>query len=216
MLRQVRVGLIDGAVDNSIANSVDGVFGGKPLISMSAGHGSQIARSVLAQCPSARLVVANVFDQGREANLDAVLVALSWLAKQRVQVINMSFGMAVPSSRFAQACRDAAQSGTVLVASAPARGTPVFPAAFEDCIAVTGDARCAPGEVSWLATPAADFGTHPMCEPGRPEFGGGASIACARMSGILARLLAAGANADSLRARLRQLAIYTGPERRYA
>jgi hypothetical protein len=44
----------------------------------------------------------------------------------------------------------AVEKGLLLVAALPARGQPVFPAAYPGVIAATGDARCAPGELSHL------------------------------------------------------------------
>jgi hypothetical protein len=216
MLSDVHVGLIDSGIGEAFAASVVAIRRPPGAAADRLGHGSQIARCVLEHCPSARLSIAQVFDRSREASVDAVLDALQWLAGQGVQLINMSFGMAAASPRLARACRDAALAGIVLVAAAPARGGAAFPAALDECIAVTGDARCAPGEVSWLATPAADFGTHPLVEPGRPEHGGGASIATARLSGLLAAMLAAGVAPEDLRAQLQRHARHVGPERRHA
>ncbi len=215
MLSGVHVGLIDGGVGDAFAGSLVGTRRLPGVAGDRTAHGAQVARCVLEHCPAARLSVAQVFDVRREASVEAVLEALQWLRAQGVQLVNMSFGMASASPRLAQACREAARAGVVLVASAPARGGAAFPAAFADCIGVTGDARCAPGEVSWLATPAADFGTHALVEPGRAERGGGASIAAARMSGLLAAMLAAGARADALRGCLQRQASYRGPERRH-
>ncbi len=216
MTHAVRVGLIDGALDLGQGDAVYAAFGDEPLRAEECGHGSQIARCVLAHAPQARLAVAQVFDRSRETTVDAVLDGFYWLIGQGVQLINMSFGIPTASPRLAQACRDAADAGIVLVASAPARGAPVYPAAFAHCIAVTGDARCAPGELSWLASAAADFGTHALIEPGHPERGGGASIATARMSGLIAARLAQGVAPGDLRERLQGAAIHVGPERRHA
>lgn len=217
MLKPVRVGLIDGGVDASFAGAVAAVrdFAGAAAGGDRNGHGSQVAAGVLAHCPSARLLVARIFDRDREAGVDAVLAALAWLLDEGAQLVNMSFGMDRASPRLADACRAAADAGAVLVAAAPARGAPAFPAAFAECIAVSGDARCAPGEVSRLATAAADFGTHPLLDARDPRRGGGASIAAARMSGMLASRLAAGADARHLRVELERCARYFGPERRH-
>lgn len=219
MRSRVRVGLIDGGVGGAAGDAVVAQRCFAESVQASAGafgHGSQIAECVLQHCPSADLLVARVFDHGREAGVDAVLAGLAWLVDQGVQLVNMSFGMGWASPRLARACRAAADAGVVLVASAPARGGISFPAAFEDCIAVSGDARCAPGEVSWLATAGADFGTHPLLDPRGPRRGGGASIAAARMSGMLAARLEAGVDARNLRAELAYRARYFGPERRHA
>lgn len=216
MLRPVRVGLIDGGVGGDLADVVVATRLLTSATGDSTGHGSQIASCVLEHCPSAELLVAQVFGRSREAPVDAVLDGLEWLVGQGAQLVNMSFGMAKASARLASACRVAAQAGVILVASAPARGGVAFPASLDECIAVTGDARCAPGEVSWLGTAAADFGTHPFCDPRNPDGGGGASIAAARMSGLLGSLLEAGADAADVRHEMRRRAAYSGPERRDA
>ena len=212
----VKVGLIDGPVGTGLAHAVLASSDPQALQSGEGGHGRQVACALLEHCPTAGLLLAPVFDRTREAEVGRVVDALHWLAAQGAQLINLSFSMAVPSRRLASACAEVATQGVLLVASAPARGAPVYPAAFADCIAVTGDARCAPGEVSWLSTAAADFGTHPLIRPGRPDLGGGASIATARMSGLLAALLEEGHAPHTLRARLQSMALHIGPERRHA
>ncbi len=219
MLNAVRVGLIDGGVGGPTAAAVVAArsFIGAEVAGVPASsHGSQVGHCVLQHCASADLFVAQVFCEGREATVDAVVAGLAWLVEQGAQVVNMSFGMSQASPRLSRACRAAAASGVVLVASAPARGGLAFPAAFGECIAVSGDARCAPGEVSWLASAGAEFGTHPFLDPDDPRRGGGASIATARMTGLLAAELLAGADAGKLRSTLAERASYFGPERRHA
>lgn len=218
MLSAIRVGLLDGGVGGEAAAAVVAArsFIGAVSGTAASSHGSQVAQCVLQHSESADLLVAQVFGDGREATVDTVLAGLSWLVEQGAQIVNMSFGMTQASPRLSHACRAAAEAGVVLVASAPARGGLAFPAAFGQCIAVSGDARCAPGEVSWLASASADFGTHPFLHPGDPRRGGGASIAAARMSGLLAAELAAGADAGTLRGKLADRARYFGPERRHA
>jgi hypothetical protein len=176
-LKSVRVGLIDSRVGNSFDPAVIAVRSFPGACDDYLEHGDQVAACVLQHCPAASLLVAGVFNWRREARIDAVVDSLAWLVDEGAQLINMSLGMSQPSPRLAQACRATAEAGVVLVAAAPARGGVIFPAAFDECIAVSGDARCAPGEVSWLATETADFGTHPVLEPGNPRRGGGASIA---------------------------------------
>lgn len=215
-MKPVRVGLIDSGVGRVFDAAVLATrsFGG--ACTERCDHGEQIATCLLQHCPSAHLLVAGVLDQRGEAHVDAVVDGLAWLVDQGAQLVNMSFGMPQPSRRLAQACHAAAAAGVVLVAAAPARGGAAFPAAFDDCIGVSGDARCAPGEVSWLATGVADFGTHPFLEPGDPRRGGGASMATARLSGLLAAWLEAGMGASALRAELARQARYVGAERRHA
>ena len=127
----------------------------------------------------------------------------------------MSLGLGHDREVLRRACGHAHGAGAVLIASAPARGGPVYPAAYDQVIAVTGDARCAPGEVSDLFGVQADFGTY----GGDPSgVRAGASIAAAHFTGLAAAYLAGHdtADADALKAHFRAQADYRGPERRGA
>lgn len=175
------------------------------------GHASAVARAVLESCQEARFVVAQIFFAKLATTAAQAATGLDWLAGQGAAVVNMSFGLAADRAVLRQACGRAAARGIVLVASAPARGDPVFPAAYPGVIRVTGDARCAPGELSALDGPRADFGAH-------VRNGGvaGASIGTAHVTGEIACYLAGGGDPrlDAVRAYLRGLCRYVGPERR--
>lgn len=215
MLKSVRVGLLDSRVAGAPTDAVVATHRLTDAHTDQMLHGSQVASCVLQHCPSASLLVAEVFDYRREATVDVVLEGMAWLMKEGVQLINMSFGISNVSQRLARACREAVSNGVVLVASTPSCGGMVYPAAFDECIAATGDARCAPGETSWLASASADFGTHPFLEPDNPRAGGGASIAAARISGLIATKLELGVASWDLRSEMRRCARYVGPERRH-
>ena len=113
------------------------------------------------------------------------------------------------------ACAAAEAAGVLLVAASAARGAPVFPAAYPGVLRVSGDARCGPEEVSDLEGEPAHFGASPVAS-GATGLVGGASFACARVSGMLAAVLARepGLGAPAVLARLRALARYRGRERR--
>ncbi len=157
-----------------------------------------MARLVLEGLPTARLLSAQVFHEALDASVADVAQAIAWLAAQRVDVINMSFGLRARSPALEAACRQAHEACVLLVASAPARGGAVYPAAFESCIAVSDDARCRAGEVSWLGLQGAGFGTHPFLERDSAARGGGASYAAARFSGLVGALLARGVPAPEV------------------
>lgn len=178
------------------------------------GHGSAIARRVLAAAPDAELLDARIFAASDRCDPARVVAAIDWAVELGAQVINLSFGQRAPNAALRAACTRAAVAGVLLVASAPARGRPVFPAAYANCIAVSGDARCAAAELSWLGAPGIDFGACPRIDDMRPELGGGASFAAARVSGRIAALLAAGLAADAVFETLRGECRLVGPERR--
>jgi hypothetical protein len=219
-MKPVRIGLVDGALAAPLSGSVEAVarFGAAAVSApdrAALAHGSHVARLVLEGLPSARLLSAEVFHDGLEAAVDDVAQAIAWLAAQRVDVINLSFGLRTRSAALEAACWAAHEAGVLLVAAAPARGGPVYPAACRACIAVSGDARCRPGELSWLGLDGADFGTHPFLERDSAARGGGASFAAARFSGLVGTLLAQGVPAAEVKTRLVLRAAWVGPEKRY-
>ena len=177
-------------------------------------HGTQIAR-LLLQGGELRLLVAQVFSGAQRCSAAQLAAAVDWLVEQEAALINLSVGLRQASAELRLACERAAARGIVLVASAPARGAPVFPAAYAQCIAVSGDARCGAGEISWLGGANADFGAHP-CAVAGDATSGGASFAAARVAARIARLLQQGMPAGEALATLRGLCRYQGPERRSA
>lgn len=176
------------------------------------GHGSALARTLLGHAPAARLLNAQIFAARGVTTPAAVAAAVDWLVLRGARLISMSFGQRTDREIVRTACLRALRSGVTLLAAAPARGAPVYPAAYPGVIRVTGDARCQPGEFSHLATAQADFGACPR----RPDGGhGGASFAVAQVCGLLAASLMEdpGGGADPLDL-LAQAARYHGPERR--
>lgn len=208
----VRVGLIDGAVCPELGRRLFAVRGPNPRSGLSFGHGSMVTRSVLEHAPDVEIALAQVFGSDRQASVEQVIDALQWLKDLNVQIVNLSFGLRLKVPRLACAIESVAAQGVIVVASGPARGQPVYPAAYDACVSVTGDARCAPGEISWLRGEAAEFGTHSLTDRSQPIRGGGASIASARMSGLIARLLGDGVAKQNIREVLIERARYVGRE----
>lgn len=175
------------------------------------GHGSRVADILLAQVPQASLLVAQVFDARLATTADQVAAALDWLVDQGVQLVNLSLGLRQPRPVLAAACARALRAGVVLCAAVPAIGPAVYPAGFPGVVRVTGDARCARGEIAALGAPHADFGAHV-----RPLDGGlagaGASMACAHLAGLAVQHLATGGSAASLHAWLVAHSRYHGVE----
>jgi hypothetical protein len=99
----------------------------------------------------------------------------------------------------------------IVVASVPARGAMVYPGGYAGVIRVSGDARCAPGEISALGGDPADYGACPKDMDGRL---GGASFAAAHVTGLLASRLSE--SDQDPRDLLDRLARFQGRERRLA
>ncbi|MDJ0944747.1 MAG: S8 family serine peptidase [Kiloniellales bacterium] len=225
MTGALRIGVLDSGVTGAAQPGLrgrrfladgEGGVGLREGVDDRLGHGSAVTRLILAAAPEAELIHAQVFDERFTTSPALVAAGLDWLREEGVALVNMSFGLRADRAVLRMACRAAAEHGILLVAAAPAQGPPCFPAAYAEVLAVTGDARCAPGEVSDLQGRQADFGT--WCAS--PERGGGAiagaSAAAAHFTGLAARLLLAqpGLAPAAVSDHFRAQAIRRGPERR--
>lgn len=202
------VGLLDSGIEHALAAHVRASrsFGEEAV---STAHGSAIARIILHHAPKAALLDAQVLGAGHQATAQAVAAGLAWLREEGARIVNMSLGLRHDRKVLRDAVAAAAAGGVVLIASVPARGAAVYPGAYPGVIRVSGDARCALGEISALGGTPADYGAVPCDLDGRQ---GGASFAAAHVTGILARHL----SADDPRALLDHLARFHGRERRLA
>lgn len=206
-----RRGRSSAGISRALAGSVTAAnaFAGGQLAEDSQGHGTTIARIILHHAPQAQLLDAQAFGPGARAEPAAVADALGWLVAQRARLINLSLGLAHDRDVLRTAVAEALAAGLILVASTPARGPAVYPAAYPGVVRVTGDARCAPGELSALGGEPADYGACPRNLDGTP---GGASLAAAHVSGLLALgLSTADSDADAI---LGRAVRFRGRERR--
>jgi subtilisin family serine protease len=172
------------------------------------GHGPALADALLAEART-ELVVARVFFAALATSASQLAAALDWAVEQGVAVANLSAGLREDREVLGAAVERAQSRGVLVVAASPARGGRIFPAAYPGVVRATGDARCALGEWSWLASAQADFGAH--ARAGAVQ---GASAGCAHVSARLAALLADGASPEQALAALRERARYVGPEQR--
>lgn len=220
MRLEVRIGVIDSGHS---AERADAVIAGQcfrladdgldrlPLSVDRLGHGSAVCEAILSRAPAARLCVAQVFDERGVTSPLQIAAALHWLGEQGVRLINLSLGVRQDRPILREAVTEMIESGVLVCASSPARGEAVFPAGYPGVIRVTGDARCADGEWSWLDSPQADFGA-------AVKVGGrsGASLGCAAFSGHLAALLVERpelSNAQLIEL-MREKAVFRGIERK--
>ncbi|WP_291730419.1 hypothetical protein [Leisingera sp. F5] len=147
-------------------------------------HASHMAAAIRTNAPKARLLNLTIFPGRLATSLATVAKALHRAAESEAAIIHCSFGHTDANPLLTDAVAAVLQAGKLLVASAPARGAPVYPAACNGVYSVQGDARCAPGQWSLLNLLGAQFGA---C-PGGPEMPvRGASLAAAHFTGLLAR-----------------------------
>jgi hypothetical protein len=225
----VRVGILDSGVGAAVLPYVvrarrfeaegDGRVVAASLTADRVGHGTVVARTLLAhtESQSVQIVVAQTFSESMRAAPEVVAAGLAWLAAEDVGLVCLSVGLRSGHRGLQLAAEAALGSGATVVAAAPARGGPVYPAAYPGVIAVCGDARCGPHEVSELGGAPADYGACPR--PHGDAFGrsvGGASCAAAHVAGLLAGFLCRSRAGESGGAReyLSHTARYRGREHR--
>ena len=150
-----RVGLIDscggwpGALGTAAFISVGNRVECREPVPDPTGHGSRIAGALLRDRP-VELLLGQVFTTVAPTTGAAVAAAVDWAVAGRANLLHLSLGLAADRPVLAAAIARAIGTGCIVVASSPARGAPVYPAAYPGVIRATGDARCAPGEVSCL------------------------------------------------------------------
>jgi hypothetical protein len=227
-----RVGLIDscgswpGAID-AAAFVTDGErVERRATVTDPSGHGTRIAQLFGDGDAAVELLLGQVFLSCGPASGAAVAAAVDWAVARRAELIHMSLGLDTDRAVLAAAVARAVASGCIIVASMPARGPVVYPAAYPEVIRATGDARCAPGELSCLGPWF--FGAYPRCAASGPAnsgagvqagAGGGARGGASVGAAWVTRKILSGPNhvtTSAVVAALTASARYIGPERKGA
>ncbi len=214
-----RVALIDscgvrpGALAAAAFVAEGGAVAQRPAVADPTGHGTRIAQLLEGAAPRAAggfdLLLGQVFVDARPASAAAVAAAVDWAVEHRASLVHLSLGLAADRAVLRAAVERAILAGCVIVAAAPARGPRVYPGAYPQVIRGTGDARCAPGELSCLQP-----GLFGACPRFAAAGAAGASIGAARVTCTILEMppVAAPAVVTALTAR----STHRGPERRTA
>ena len=224
---RIRVGLIDSGLSEKQSMGMGAArrfvaddYGGMHQTAVTPdllGHGTTVAGIILYHAPDVVLYNAQVFDARGVTSPASVAAALDWLTEEKVDVINMSLGLLHDREILSEACASALSRDVVLIASSPAQGGAVFPAAYPGVIRATGDARCDLGEISFLDNRQADFGACPRdiaADPSAPPRIGGGSLGCAHVTGHVAAYLGQGCDKSQIRQWLASRSKYLHSERR--
>jgi hypothetical protein len=200
MTAAITVGLLDSGVDSSLVpaaatarfrTAVDGSVESRAGGGDLLGHGTALARIITSVPVPVALFDAAIFED-------------RWLRADRAVL--------------RRACERALDSGVILIAAAPARGPAVFPGSYPGVIRATGDARCAPGEISALGGGQADFAGYPrpLGDDGTSGGPGGASFGTAHVTAAVAEFLSRAPEAGRAEVvrHLAAIAKHRGPERR--
>lgn len=154
----VRIGVIDTEIDTSHA-----AFRGARLIargfvpyenSRPADHGTAVASIIAGEdsdfsglAPKAEIYAASVFFQSESgkasATTESLVRALDWMSETGTPIVSMSLA-GPPNAILEEAIKRAAKRGVTVVAAAGNEGPmarPMYPAAYEDAVAVTAVTR---------------------------------------------------------------------------
>lgn len=219
MNSKLKIGIIDSGIaqteQHKITSSTAFIIKNKTLIQAPAqvdqlGHGTELWRIIHQAAPTADYYTAQVFQQRLSTTPHQVAAAIEWLIFQKVQLINLSLGLATPSPILAEFCQYAQAEGIFLIATNPACGQAVYPAAYPNMIRVTGDARCQQGEIAYLKTAHAEFGAHVYSDKAEIR---GASVAGAYVTAHFAKQWQAGIEQAVWLQEARENVNYVGVER---
>ncbi|MCR5797915.1 MAG: S8 family peptidase [Eubacterium sp.] len=151
--RKVKIAVIDSGVDAGndidLAGSISLVPGEEnmsPLFMDGSGHGNSVAGLIAAKDngegitginPNAEIYSIRVLDDNNESPVSRVVEGINYAIEQKVDIINMSFGMDSSSVLLQEAVQKAEKAGILVVAAAGNTGDNVqYPAAYSDVISV--------------------------------------------------------------------------------
>jgi hypothetical protein len=181
-----------------------------------SGHGSRVAQLLTSGDAAVELLLAQVFLDAQPASAAAVAAAVDWAVAVHADLIHMSLGLAADREVLSAAVARAVGRGCLIVAATPARGALVYPAGYAGVIRGTGDARCAPGELShlgdWLYGGCPRFDAATLGKAASAVVGG-ASIGAAWVTRSILNGPQAPTASGTVEA-LTAMALYQGPEAR--
>jgi hypothetical protein len=202
-----RIGLIDSGVDTAhpVLSGIAIVRHGCDGASFPAPHGTAVASLLVGEgegfasvIPGATLYAYDIFCGHGGGSLSLLAVALDWMARERVAVVNVSL-VGAKSVLLTGLVRAMTARGFLLVAAVGNDGPtapPLYPAAYPDVVGVTGvdkDRRVLPeacrGEQVDFAAAGADL--EAAAVGGKFEEIRGTSFATPIVAGLLARALQA-------------------------
>lgn len=209
---QVKVGVIDTGVDFSHPDLSHSLERGINLIHRTMlphddnGHGTHIAGTIAAAnrlqgmigvAPRASIYPIKAFDYNGTAFVSDIILGIDWCVRNRMDVVNMSFGMATRSKSLLAAVNNAYRSGVLIVASSGndgKRGEIDYPARYRQTVAVGAINRM--GKVASFSNRCDDIDIYApgekvlSCWPrGGRKTMSGTSMATSHVTGAVALLL---------------------------
>jgi len=171
------------------------------------GHGTHIAGIIAAEAnnsvgivgmaPESQLINVKVADDRGRCQALEVAKGILWAVNSGANVINISVEIRGSSLELEEAVNYAWSHGSLIVAAAgnDGSGAPVYPAVYENCIAVAAtkqDDSLAPlsNHSGWVDIAAPGFSIYSTLPDNKYGYKSGTSFACAYVSGMAALLFA--------------------------
>ena len=169
------------------------------------GHGTHIAgiiaasgdngTGIVGMAPDSRLINVKIADDKGRCQASAVARGIIWAVNNGANVINISVELEKPSLELESAVNYAWSRGVVIITAAGNEGSqsPVYPAYYENCIAVAAikqDDNLAPlsNHGDWVDMAAPGFNIYSTLPDNSYGYKSGTSFAAAYVSGIAALL----------------------------
>jgi hypothetical protein len=197
----VRVGMIDSGVGELPSLAAQRGFAGARAIA--GAHGAAVSSLVLNAAPTAQLYVADIYGGSPTGGASSAMTrALSWLASERIPVINVS--LVGPRNRIVEAAvAQLVGRGFLLVAAVGNDGpaaAPLYPASYEGVVGVTGVDQRGRVLVEAGRGPQVDFAALGMAQTAGAGRVRGTSYASPIVAGLLASHLSAPSEQGAARA----------------
>ncbi|MFF2484217.1 S8 family serine peptidase [Paenibacillus sp. NPDC058071] len=156
---RVKIGVIDTGVDFSHPDLRQSLSRGINLLNRSMlphddnGHGTHIAGTIAAAnqvqgmigiAPRSQIYPVKAFDNNGSAFVSDIILGIDWCVRNRIQIINMSFGMKTRSKALYNAVTNAYNAGVIVVASSGNDGkrrSVDYPARYPQTISVGATTR---------------------------------------------------------------------------
>lgn len=208
--REILVAVLDTGIDADHEDlegkvAAEANFTDSPTPHDVYGHGTHIAGIIAANsnngigitgiAPESRLMNVKVANDKRQCQGLALAQGIIWAVDNGARVINISIELAEPSAQLEDAVNYAWSQGVLIIAAAGNQGgqSPVYPAFYENCIAVTAtrqDGTLAPlsNYGDWVDFAAPGFNIYSTLPDNRYGYKSGTSVATAHISGLAALL----------------------------
>jgi len=208
--REILVAILDTGIDQNHEDLKGKVvaevsFTDSPTPNDIYGHGTHIAGIIAANsnngvgiagmAPGSQLMNVKVANDKGRCQASAVVKGIIWAVNNGANVINISVELEEPSPELEGAVNYAWSQGVVIVAAAGNEGSqsPVYPACYENCIAVAAtrqDDTLAPlsNYGDWVDIAAPGFNIYSTLPDNSYGYKSGTSFASAYVSGLAALL----------------------------